>query len=288
LANGLTRSLRELTKATQSLAAGKLGQQVPVRSQDELGELAAAFNQMSADLARAREIRQQMTADIAHELRTPLSIILGHAEALSEGALPPEAETFRIIHDEARQLNRLVEDLRTLSLSDAGELSLVREPVEPGALLERVANSYASLAGEKEIALRVNAAPELSPIYVDLERMVQVFSNLLDNAIRYTPKGGVVELSANLDGESMVFKIKDSGSGIPPEELPLIFNRFYRLDKARQRAEGGTGLGLAIAKSIVENHGGQIAVESEVGRGVTFIVTLPGVTFGKLLPSATG
>jgi len=275
LARSLTRPLRELTEATEKVAKGDLEQQVPIRSKDELGELAASFNQMSSDLAQSRDLRRQMTADIAHELRTPLTVVLGHTEALSEGQLPPDAETFEIIYDETIRLNRLVEDLRTLSLSDAGELHLNRHRTSPGDLLERAAAARKSEAKAKDITLQIESAVELPAVNVDPDRMTQVLVNLLDNALRYTPAGGSISLSAQRIQEGVAIIVKDTGPGIPPEDLSHLFERFYRGDKSRQREEGGTGLGLAIAKSLVESQGGQIRVESQLGEGATFIIELP-------------
>jgi signal transduction histidine kinase len=275
LAKSLTRTLRELTNATQKVAKGDLEQQVPIRSNDELGELAASFNQMSADLAQSRDLRRQMTADVAHELRTPLTVVLGHTEALSEGELPPDPETFEIIYDETKRLNRLVEDLRTLSLSDADELHLNHHKTSPRDLLERAAAARKPEAKVKEIALPIESPAELPDVLVDPDRMTQVLVNLLDNALRYTPSGGNIKLSANRIQGSIEIKVKDSGPGIPPEDLEHLFERFYRGDKSRQREEGGSGLGLAIAKSLVESQGGQIQVESQPGEGAAFIIELP-------------
>ena len=275
LARTLTRTLRELTAATRKIAKGDLTQQVPIRSNDELGELATSFNQMSADLTQSRELRRQMTADIAHELRTPLTVVLGHTEALSEGQLPPNPETFDIIYDETKRLNRLVEDLRTLSLSDAGELHLNRQRISPTDLLERAAAARKSEANTKEIMLEIETPSELPDVNVDPDRVTQVLVNLLDNALRYTPAGGMITLSATHIQEGVAIAVKDSGPGIPPEDLDYLFERFYRGDKSRQREEGGSGLGLAIAKSLVESQGGRIRVESQLGEGATFIIELP-------------
>lgn len=274
LAFSLTRSLRELTEATLEIARGKLGMQVKVRSKDELGELAASFNQMSRDLARATQARRQMTADIAHDLRSPLSVIAGYAEALNDGKLPGSPETYSILYQETRHLSRLVEDLRTLSLADAGELTLNRLPTLPGWLLEQAAARYAVAAEQKGITLRVETSPALEQVSVDPERMAQVLDNLIQNAFRYTPEGGEVVLTATPAQGGVKLQVRDNGSGIAPEDLPHIFNRFYRGDKSRQQ-NGESGLGLAIARSIVEAHGGSIAVESELGKGSIFSLTLP-------------
>lgn len=275
LARSLTRSLRELIAATQKVAAGELEQQVPIRSNDELGELAASFNRMSADLTRARDLRRQMTADIAHELRTPLTVVLGHTEALSEGELPPDPETFEIIHDETKRLNRLVEDLRTLSLSDAGELHLNFQNIPPAELINRGAAARKPEAKNKAIEIQTTSESDLPEVYVDPDRMIQVLVNLLDNALRYTPAGGKVTLSAEKTRAGVAITVRDTGPGIPAEDIQHVFERFYRSDKSRQREEGGTGLGLAITRSLVEIQGGEISVESNPDEGAVFIIELP-------------
>jgi two-component system sensor histidine kinase BaeS len=275
LARRLTRPVRELTTATHAMAQGELEQQVPVRSEDELGELAASFNQMSADLARANELRRQMTADIAHDLRTPLSVIAGYAEGLRDGVLPPTPETFQTIHEEANHLSRLVEDLRTLSLADAGELTLIRRPVPPRELLERTAAAHLPHAQQLEIGLRVTAEASVPPVNADPERLAQVLGNLVSNALRHTPVGGQIFLAAAQEGDDVLLTVQDTGVGIAPGKLPRIFDRFYRGDDARQAHEGESGLGLAIAKSLVELHGGTISVESILGEGTMFTIALP-------------
>jgi signal transduction histidine kinase len=275
LARGLTKPIQEITQATRSVAQGDLTQQVPVRSDDELGELATSFNQMSADLAKSRDLRRQMTADIAHDLRTPLSLILGHAEALSDGVLPPTPETFDVIYDEARRLNRLVEDLRLLSLAEAGELPLATRPVPPHSLLERTVVAHTPTAQKKQIELMLNASPDLSEVAVDPDRIAQVLDNLVANALRYTPAYGRIQLTAQQNGSAVQLKVQDSGPGMDATELAHVFDRFYRGDRSRQRHEGGSGLGLAIAKSIVEGHNGRIWAESVPGQGATFVIELP-------------
>lgn len=274
LAQNIGGPLRQLTKASQAIAKGELGQQVTVNSQDEIGQLATAFNQMSRELAHSQQLRQQMTADIAHELRTPLSIILGHAEALQDGVLPPAPETFALIHDEASRLNRLVEELRTLTLAEAGELQLLSRPVPPQALLEKMIIAYTPRAQQQAITLRLDCPAGLPTLTIDPDRMAQVLANLLDNALRHTPAGGQITLAATHQPPHVSLSIRDTGIGIAPQDLPHIFNRFYRGEKSRNRQSGGSGLGLAIAKSIVQAHGGQIEARSDPGKGTIFTITL--------------
>ena len=275
LARAIARPVRELTAATRAVAEGKLGRQVAVRSKDELGELAQSFNQMSADLARANKLRRQMTADIAHDLRTPLSIILGYTEALNDGKLPGTPEMYAAMHGEAQHLQRLIDDLRTLSLADAGELPLTRVQIAPQTLLERIASAYRVQAEQRKIVLQVIAAPDLPPLDVDPDRMAQVFKNLIDNALRHTPPGGQITLAAEQDDRAVHLFVRDTGAGIAPEDLPYVFERFYRGDEARQQEDGASGLGLAIARSLVEAHGGSIAVESVLGQGTRFTIAIP-------------
>jgi two-component system sensor histidine kinase BaeS len=306
LARTLTRPLRELTDASRAMARGALGRQVRVRSGDEVGQLAVAFNQMSADLARASQLRTQMTADLAHDLRTPLTILRGYTEGLQDGRLQGAPALYAVMHGEVEHLQRLVEDLRVLSLADAGELSLNRRAVDPAALLERAGLAYVMQAEQQGVALRVEAGAGLPSLAVDTDRMAQVLNNLVSNALRYTPPGGEIALrgyvedrrpptadggsqtavsplaavggqpSAVAGQQTVVLEVCDTGSGIAPEDLPNVFNRFYRADAARQRTNGGgSGLGLAIAKAIVEAHGGAIGADSAPGEGTTFTIALP-------------
>lgn len=276
LARTLTRPLKRLTEATENLAAGSLGHSVDIRSNDEIGALATSFNQMSRQLKEARELRQQMTADIAHELRTPLSIILGHAEALSDGVFQPTPERLAVIHEEAQRLDHLIEDLRILAMSDAGELKLRHEVLKASELIERSAEGFRPLAMKKGIQISVDVAEDIPEVVADPSRVAQVIGNLISNAMRYASDGGHVWLSATRAAANMVaFSVRDSGKGIAEEDIPHLFHRFYRADKARARVEGGSGLGLAIARSIVEAHGGTIAVTNASEGGAVFTFTLP-------------
>ena len=273
LARTLTRPVNELTTATRAMARGQLEQQVPVRSSDELGELAVSFNQMSTDLARANQSRRQMTADIAHDLRNPLTVIGGYLESLMDGKLKPTPERYATMYGEVQHLQRLVEDLRTLSLADSGDLLIHREPTAPADLLKRVEAAYQHQAGQQQISLKLEVETGLPEIDLDQERMEQVLGNLVSNALRYTPEGGEIRLIAEKTPGNLVLSIADTGIGIPPEVLPHIFERSYRGDAARSGS--GSGLGLAIARSIMELHGGQISVTSTPGSGTRFSLSFP-------------
>ena len=275
LARSLTRPLRELTLGSRAVAAGELETQVPVRSSDELGELAEAFNQMNADLAVSRDRRRRLTADVAHELRTPLSVILGHSEGIREGVLEASEENLAVIHDEALRLERLVDDLRILSLVESGELTLELGDYDPADLMERTVASYRALAREKEIELEANAAEGLPEVRIDFDRMGQVLGNLIGNAIRHTPDGGSIQMSASERNGAVEIQVNDSGQGIDPEDLPHVFERFYRGDTSRHRDGARSGLGLAIARSLTEAQGGTIRAESKPGEGTTILVQIP-------------
>ena len=274
LARTISRPVRELTGATRRVAGGELGVQVPVRTADELGELANSFNKMSTDLAQSNQARRQMTADVAHDLRTPLSVILGYTEALSYGKLQATPQMYGVMHSEAQHLSHLIDDLRFLSLADAGELPLERRDVAPLDLLKRTTAAHQAAAAQKQIELQVLVAPDLPDIDIDPERMAQVLGNLINNALRHTPAGGAVFLAAKSGADAVLLQVRDTGSGIDAADLPHIFHRFYRGDRSRQQT-GESGLGLAIAKSIVEAHGGEITAESAPGVGTTFTISLP-------------
>jgi two-component system sensor histidine kinase BaeS len=281
LARTLTKPVRELTEATRALAQGNLDQRVTVHSEDELGALAQSFNQMSSDLARSTSARKQMTADLAHDLRTPLSILRGYTEGLKEGRVQGSPKLYDIMFGEVAHLQRMVEDLRTLSLADAGEIRLNKRAVDPKALLERTALAYVMQAEQQGVTLKVDAPDDLPSIHVDTDRIAQVLNNLVTNALRHTTKGSIT-LSAAAENKAVVLKVCDTGTGIAPEDVPFVFDRLYRADKSRQRVRdertesdaSTSGLGLAIAKAIVEAHGGTISVTSTVGQGTTFAMRL--------------
>jgi signal transduction histidine kinase len=275
LANSLTQPLREVAEASQALAQGELGQQVPVRTRDELGALALSFNAMSDALARATRQRRQMTADIAHELRTPLTVLSGYLEAMEEGTLPLTAQRLEIIRQEVNGLKRLVEDLRTLSLAEAGELPLQLQQTNLSDLLAQMQTAYSPQAERRNVTLTAVVEPGLPAAYVDPERLRQVLGNLLSNALRHTPAGGRIVFSASRDEHAILLTVADTGAGIEPDDLPHVFDRFYCADHSRAEGQGESGLGLAIVRSLVEMHRGSVAVESMPGRGAIFTIRLP-------------
>lgn len=270
LARGLTLPLRELTKASEKIAEGHLEQEVKVTSQDEIGQLAAAFNQMSREVARVNASRKQMTADIAHDLRTPLTVIAGYIESMQDGVLQPTPERFELIYKEIERLQNLVGDLRMLSQADAGELTLHPQKIQPKALLNQAAALFQHHAERYSVTITVDAPDDLPEIKVDEARMMQVLDNLISNALRYTPENGRVVLGGHMVNGKVELSVEDNGCGIAPEELPLIFDRFHRADKSRHTDEGESGLGLAIVKALVESQGGKVWAESEVGAGSAF------------------
>jgi signal transduction histidine kinase len=274
LSRQLVGPLRKLTAASEALAAGDLTQRVEVHTRDEIGELGKAFDGMARDLQAADAQRQQMTADVAHELRNPLSVIRGNLEAMLDGVYPTDVEHLGPIYEETILLQRLVQDLRLLSLADAGQLQLVHSEVDVSALLSGIADSVQAVAEDQRTSLRLEVSEEPLAVEGDADRLRQVVGNLVSNALRYTPAGGSVALRAWKQGKQVRIAVADTGQGIAPTDLPRVFDRFYRADAARDRASGGSGLGLAIARALVEAHGGEIQVESALGKGTTFTIIL--------------
>ena len=275
LIQSFTRPIRKLANATEVVASGDLGFQVDINSQDELGRLAASFNIMSADLKQADKARKQMTADIAHDLRTPLSVLHGYTEAMSEGKLTGNPDLYKIMHQQAQHLNYLIDDLRTLSLLDSDELTLQIQSIDPEIILGQIMAAFQPMALEKEIKLNLEIMDNPPRVNLDPDRLYQILGNLITNALQVLPQDGNILLSVIQEEKNLVVKVSDNGPGIQEEDLPYIFNRFYRVDKSREAAGGSSGLGLAITKKLVEAMGGCISVESVPGEGTTFSLIFP-------------
>ncbi len=275
LSRRISRPVQALTLAAKRLGAGDFSHRVETRDRGEFAELAQTFNSMAADLERNERLRRSMVADAAHELRTPLTNIRGYLEAMSDGVVPSSPEALRSLNEEAALLSRIVDDLQELSLAEAGELTLTRQPEDIGQLVRSAVAAMQGQALSKGVALGVDL-PELLPeVNVDRHRINEVLHNLLSNAVTHTPGGGSVTVSARQTDHRLEVTVSDNGEGIPPDELPNIFERFYRVDKSRARATGGSGLGLTITRRLVEAHGGTVSAHSELGKGSRFTFTLP-------------
>lgn len=273
--SGLTRSLRLLTGASYRLAQGDRSAQVPAHQQDEVGELSRAFNTLSSELAHSEHIRRQMVADIAHELRTPLSVMQLELESLEDGVTQFTPDALGSLHEEVDLLNHLIDDLRTLSLADAGQLPLHLESLPVPQIAERIHTRFSGPAREKQITLGLEAAPELPAVRADAARLHQVIGNLMNNALRYTPSGGLITVAIHAAPSEIIFEVRDTGSGFDPVDAAAIFERFYRTDKARTRDTGGSGLGLAIVRGLTQAMGGRVWATSNPAQGSAFFVALP-------------
>jgi two-component system, OmpR family, sensor histidine kinase BaeS len=262
----ITSPLRKLKNAAAAIASGDLNQRVSIHSKDEFGELGKTFNSMAESLASAEIQRQHLIADIAHELRTPLAAIQGTLEGIQDGVLPLDDEQVAALHAETALLTRLVGDLRLLSLAEAGQLKLELQETTPSELFQQITERAKVQTQQKNIQLKTDIQANLPNLWIDSDRITQVLNNLISNALRYTPKGGLISVQASVQpgGNSIVVFVTDTGPGIDPGNLPYVFDRFYRVDKSRTRASGGSGLGLAIVKQLVEAHGGKVQAESPV------------------------
>jgi len=275
LSRRILAPVKALTLTARRLGKGDFSQRIQIKDKGELGELAQAFNSMADDLERAERLRRNLVADVAHELRTPLSNIRGHLEAVADGVIAPDAAAIRSLSEEAELLSRLVDDLQELTLAEAGELALHTQPEDISELIDRVVAATQVSAAAKGVALSVDLPAGLPLVSIDSQRISQVLRNLLDNAVAHTARGGTITVAAGQQADWLQVTVADTGEGIPPEDIPNIFERLYRVDKSRTRAVGGSGLGLTIARQLVEIHGGKIEVDSEPGKGSCFTFTLP-------------
>ena len=274
LSRRILSPVESLSKAAGALARGDFSRRVVARSRDEVGELGRAFNTMADELATTEEIRRNLVADVAHELRTPLSNIRGYLEAIRDGLASPDPSTLGSMHEEVLLLTRLIEDLQELALAESGQLPIHVQACDLADTVRRAVTAAQPQAEVKGITIGVDVVSDAT-VQADPERVSQVLRNLLVNACNYTSPGGRIRVVVDRQGDEMEVSVEDTGSGIAEEELPYVFERFYRTDKSRSRATGGVGLGLTIAKRLVEAHGGKISVRSEPGRGSTFTFTLP-------------
>ena len=270
--------LQSLGEAARRLGRGDLSQRAEATGPAEIQQLAQNFNAMATELEAAEHQRRNLTADVAHELRTPLSNIQGYLEAMRDGLIQPTPETIDTIHGQALHLSRLVEDLRLLSQVESGDLRLRMAPVQIDRLLSSSVEAVRPRAEAKGVALGLEVDSSVPPVELDATRIAQVIGNLLENAITHTPEGGIVSIAARVESApfaSVAVVVSDTGPGISAEDLPWLFDRFYRADPSRSRETGGTGLGLTIARRLAEAHGGTIEVDSVVGEGSRFVVRLP-------------
>lgn len=275
LSRTLSAPLATLAQAAHRFAARDWEQRVPVRGAQEIAQVSTAFNQMADELQRQEMTRRSMMADIAHELRTPLTVMQGNLRAMLDDVYPLERAEIATLYDETRLLARLVDDLRELALADAGQLPLNLGEINLRELLENAAANFSIAADAQNARVEILPLENLPRVRADSDRVAQVLRNLLANALRHTPEGGTIALGAQVQEKFVRVSVRDTGEGIAPQDVPHIFERFYRADKSRARTTGGTGLGLAIAKAWIEAMGGNIGVESELGKGSTFWFTLP-------------
>jgi signal transduction histidine kinase len=284
LAYRLLRPVQELTKAANKLALGDLSQRVPIHGKDEIAGLGQAFNQMAASLQASEESRRAMTADIAHELRNPLAVQRANLEAMHDGIYPLTTENLDPVLEQNHLLNRMVDDLRTLALADSGELQLEYIPTDLVALVNRVVEQFIPQANTQKVNLKVSSSNNVPLISLDPGRVKQILGNLLSNALRYTPEGGQIDITTTYKPPAGTphtphgiasLIVRDNGPGIPTEALPHIFDRFYRVDRARSRSEGGTGLGLPIALKLAQALGGTLTAQNHPNGGAIFTLTVP-------------
>jgi len=268
-----TRYINEVLEASDSLAEGDYQARVQSRGPAELHSLGRAFNNMAERLEKSDQIRRNQLADVAHELKTPLTVIQGKLEAMLDGVYAPEEKRLSILHEETETMAALLEDLRTIALAESGALILNKEPTDIPALLNDLLFSFENQVKAKDVQIAMSVQDSMPAVILSPVRMREVLHNLFSNAIRHTPVGGIIEVSAlieNEPGSNLIISIKDNGEGIAPEDLELIFERFYKASDS-----GGMGLGLSIAKKLVEAHGGSLIAKSNPGEGTTMTIRLP-------------
>jgi len=278
VARQIVRPIGRMLTATQRIAAGHYAERVPISPADkgdELGQLAASFNAMADSLEQAERRRQELVGNVAHELRTPIATLEGYLEGLLDGVVEPSPETWARLHDEAGRLRRLVDDLQELSRAESRQMALVLRPVDPSNLVRAAVDRVNPAFLEKGLSLEIQVPPDLPLVIADGDRAIQVLTNLLTNALRYTPAGGSATVHLRAVAGAIVFQVEDTGIGFTPDVRDRLFERFYRVDKSRSRALGGSGIGLTIARALVEAMGGEISAESAgPGKGSCFSFSL--------------
>jgi signal transduction histidine kinase len=292
LSSALTDRIRLLDRAAQAFASGDFDVRTPIQGRDEIAALALSFNQMAEQLKQAAEkqrqvetLRRDLIAWVSHDLQTPLASIRAIVEALADGMVE-DADTaqryLRTAQKDIGALSELIDDLFQMAQLDAGGLPLEREVNSLSDLISDTLESFSELASRQEVSLQGSVTPGTDPLLMDVQRIGRVLSNLVSNALRHTPPGGSVQVQAQRAGREVLVEVRDNGEGIQPEDLPFVFERFFRGEKSRNRATGGAGLGLAIAKGIIEAHGGRIWVESQPGQSTCFSFTLPVESNGSI------
>ncbi len=281
VARRVTVPLRQMTQASERISAGHYAERVeiaPVHAADELGQLAASINALAVALEQTERRRLEVIGNVTHELRTPIATLEGYLEGLLDGVIEPTPRTWAMLHTEAGRLRRLVDDLQELSRAEARQIPLSLQPVAPQRLVQNALEPLEGQFAEKGLQLQIHLPEDLPRVIADPTRAVQILTNLLVNALRYTPAPGRVEVAVSREEAMVAFRISDTGVGISQEQLAHIFERFYRADKSRSRAFGGSGIGLTIAQSLAQAMGGEIRVESAgLGQGSSFTLTLPQV-----------
>jgi two-component system OmpR family sensor kinase/two-component system sensor histidine kinase BaeS len=278
VSRSLTAPLRRLAEAARAVAGGDLSQRVQASGSAEVAEVAQAFNEMAEELGEAERLRQNLIADVAHELRTPLSVLQGNLQAILDDVYSLDKAEILRLYDETRLLSRLVDDLRELALADAGQLRLNLLPTAVAQMVRATTESLSAAAEAHRVTLTAEVPDDLPVVQADPDRVAQILHNLLHNALHHTPAGGSITVRATLTESAVEVAVADTGDGIASEDLPHVFDRFWRADPSRVRVDswaGSTGLGLSIAQSLVEAQGGRIWVESEPGQGATFRFTVP-------------
>ncbi len=279
----ITAPLKDLAVAAGQISRGDLAHRVDSRSEDEIGQVAKSFNAMAKSIEKNNELRHRLLVDIVHEIKTPLTVVRGNLEAMLDGVIEPSPKKLAAIHTETLLLSRLLDDLRDLSLAEEKQLKLEVKQENIGYIIRQVAEMFRPRASEESKHLSVELKEDLTPVLIDRDRVSQVLYNLIANAFQYTSKGDYIRIGAHLDttigggvdNPVVLVSVEDTGEGISENDLPYVFDHFYRVDESRSRVSGGSGIGLAIVKHLIETHGGRVWAKSEPGKGSTFFFTLP-------------